>query len=152
MQGSIEIFKKKPNDFSAKVEVAACYLELDHKLLLLERAEGKIEGGKWGVPAGKLEKGETPAKAALRELMEETGIKVFPDQIQAIGALYIRKPEVEYIYHLFQIFLRETPDIVLSNEHTKSKWVRLEQLNELSLMAGAHEAASYYKKMRIPWS
>lgn len=106
----IEIHEKKPEGFSAQVEVAACYLEAHGKFLLLKCAEGKLEGGKWGGPAGKLEKEETPLQAATRELFEETGIRVdSPSQIQSLGALYIRKPQVDYVYHVFKVSGKRTP-------------------------------------------
>ena len=57
----VEVYETKPIGFKASVEVAACYLEVEGRLLLLECAAKKQEAGRWGVPAGKLEKGETPA-------------------------------------------------------------------------------------------
>jgi hypothetical protein len=40
----------------------------------------------WTVPGGHFEEGETPQKAALRELMEETGIKVEPHEMKFLGS------------------------------------------------------------------
>ena len=109
----IEICEKKPENFNAKVQVAACHIEVDGKLLLLQRAYDKSEGGNWGVPAGKLEEDESPEQAACRELFEETGIKIDPiAQLQALGELYIRKPDVDYIYHIFKILLNDKPKII----------------------------------------
>src|SRR5690242_19533034 len=102
---NIEIHTKKPDGFNPKIQVAACYVEVDHKLLLLQRA-GKLETGKWGVPAGKIEKNEIPEQAAKRELFEETGISA---SVQYLSSLYIRKPEMDYIYHLFKVLLDEAP-------------------------------------------
>ena len=69
-----QVFEKPPADFHPRVEIAACYLEVDHHLLLLQRTREKSEPGLWGVPAGKIEPGEIPLHGALRELFEETGI------------------------------------------------------------------------------
>jgi 8-oxo-dGTP pyrophosphatase MutT (NUDIX family) len=50
----------------------------------------------WGVPAGKLEQGETPEVAARRELLEETGIQLTSaSRIAYLETLYIRKPDLD---------------------------------------------------------
>ena len=51
----LEVHQVPPEGFTPQVQVAACYIEINNKLLLLQRAQGKLEAGKWGVPAGKLE-------------------------------------------------------------------------------------------------
>ena len=141
----IEIHKTAPIDFTPKVEVAACYLELDGKLLILQRA-GNLETGKWGVPAGKLEKNESPLQAAIRELFEETGsLSSEAIQIQDLGALYMRKPEIDYTYHMFKFHLKELPRVTLSiKEHQNYTWGSAEDLEKLPLMAGAKEALEHY--------
>ena len=48
-------------------------VEQDERLLLVRRAAHLIEGGKWGLPGGFLDRDETLAAGALRELLEETG-------------------------------------------------------------------------------
>ena len=145
-QVDIEIFEKEPEMFSPQVQVAACYLELDNKLLLLQRALDNSEPGKWGVPAEKMEENETPENAAKRELFEETGISLDRlSQIQSLGSLYIRKPEIDYIFHLFEIQLYRIPDVHLSDEHQSYKWASLNDLEKMPLMAGARQALQYYR-------
>jgi 8-oxo-dGTP diphosphatase len=48
-------------------------VEKDNTLLLVKRAPHLSEGGKWGLPGGFLDRDETLAEGALRELREETG-------------------------------------------------------------------------------
>ena len=141
----IAIHEKAPIGFAPKVEVAACYLEIDGKFLLLQRSASKSEPGKWGVPAGKLEKGETPEQAARRELFEETGIAA--DRIHYTGTLYIQKPEIAYTYHVFGIQLDQMPTVCFTtDEHQNYKWVSLNDLEKLPLMAAAKEALLYYRR------
>lgn len=45
----------------------------DTKILLVKRAEGILEAGKWGFPGGFLDQNETLAECVIRELKEETG-------------------------------------------------------------------------------
>ncbi len=57
--------------------VAACALiDADGRVLLARRPEGKKMAGLWEFPGGKLDPGETPEAALIRELHEELGIEV----------------------------------------------------------------------------
>lgn len=53
--------------------VVHAIVEHEGKLLLVKRAPTLLEGGKWSLPAGFLERDESASKAILRELLEETG-------------------------------------------------------------------------------
>lgn len=125
--------------------MAACYLEVDQQLLLLQRAPGQSEAGKWGVPGGKLEKGETPEAAAQRELFEETGIAVESSSIQPLGSLYIRKPERAFVYYLFNIDLKQKLQVRLSAEHPLYLWASSKDLETLPLMPGFFDALHKYR-------
>ena len=46
----------------------------DRQILLLERPDGVHQGGFWSFPGGKVDEGETPLDAAVREFREETGL------------------------------------------------------------------------------
>ncbi len=145
----IQVSKTVPHPFKPDCEIAACYLEIDGRLLLLKRAQGKFEGEKWGVPAGKIEKGETPVDAAMRELSEETGIQVFSTNVKEMGKLYIRKGTGAYIFYLFQIAIDTTPQVVLNAEHTEYKWASDQEIALLQLIGGGKEALSYYKELKV---
>ncbi len=138
----VQVFEEPPAGFAPRVEIAGCYLEFDHKLLLMQRAAGKSEPERWGVPAGKLEPGETKEQGARRELLEETGIVAH--ELTYLGALYIRKPGIDYIYHPFKVHLSSKPAVHLSDEHLAYKWVALQEVKELPLVGGAWEALKHY--------
>jgi 8-oxo-dGTP diphosphatase len=140
----IQVFEQKPDDFSPSVEISAVYVNVNGKLLLLELSSEKPEPGAFGVPAGKLERGEAPLKGAKRELQEETGIDLPEDQFRSLGKLYMRKPSIDYAYHLFSVHLTEFPAVRLSCEHTSYKWVLISETKELPLMQGAHPALDFY--------
>jgi 8-oxo-dGTP diphosphatase len=63
--------------------VAAVHLLLieDGKVLLARRANTGYEDGRWSVPAGHLDGGETVRGAALREAVEEIGVLLYPDDM-----------------------------------------------------------------------
>lgn len=144
---TVEVFEKRPHGFQACVEIASCFVEVGGKLLLLERGPMQEEVGAWGVPAGKMEENETPQQAAFRELMEETGIQVEAStEFLSLGSLFIRKPEIEYVFHLFRIELERIPLIRLSREHQAFRWMERESLLQVPLMLGAKEVLDYYQK------
>lgn len=59
--------------------VAACALvDADGRVLLAKRPPGRPLAGFWEFPGGKVEVGETPEQALVRELQEELSIKVSP--------------------------------------------------------------------------
>lgn len=55
---------------------AAALLDRDQRVLLAQRPEGKSMAGLWEFPGGKVEAGETPEEALIRELKEELAIDV----------------------------------------------------------------------------
>jgi 8-oxo-dGTP diphosphatase len=59
---------------STAVVVAAALIDADGRILLQQRPPGKSLPGLWEFPGGKIEAGETPEAALIRELHEELGI------------------------------------------------------------------------------
>lgn len=56
---SAGIYLEKPEDFHSKAAVVGCcFMHYQDKILLLHRQDGKAEGNRWGIPGGKLNKGE----------------------------------------------------------------------------------------------
>lgn len=146
-----KVYEQQPENFSPSLEVAATYLSISDKLLLLEIAHSKSEAGFWGVPAGKIELNETPIRGAKRELLEETGIDISSNNsLQLLGQLYISKSTIDYIYHVFITHLDKLPIIQLSNEHSSYKWVSRQEAENLPLMYGGKQALDfYYRQSKI---
>ena len=64
--------------------VAAALFDPQGRILLAQRPEGKAMAGLWEFPGGKLEPGELPEAALVRELNEELGISVNPADLNPI--------------------------------------------------------------------
>lgn len=144
----VKVFTTKPRDFQAQVKVASTYLEVNEHILFLQRAQH--EQGLWGVPAGKIEYNESPSEAAVRELLEETGISIKDHScLHMLGELYIRKPNVDYVFYIHHMKLTHKPNITLNKEHLASKWVEKKQVSSLPLMAAGLEAFNYFTKWSI---
>lgn len=65
---------KSDSNESKRIEVAAAIIEKNGKILICRRAENKTRALKWEFPGGKIEPGETPEQAVLRECREELDV------------------------------------------------------------------------------
>jgi len=70
------IFREGRVEKKLVLVVAAALVDADGRILLQQRPQGKSLAGLWEFPGGKIETGETPEDALIRELKEELGISV----------------------------------------------------------------------------
>jgi 8-oxo-dGTP diphosphatase len=105
-------------------------------VLLLKRApESRFAPDKWGYPGGKIEKGETPEEAVIRETQEETQL-----QLQTITPLGVVNGVVEAFYS--NDF---AGNVEIDFEHTDWKWVPPSELTTYDL---APSALDIYEEAR----
>ena len=71
---------RSPDSFTV---VAAALIDEDGRILLQRRAQGRVMAGLWEFPGGKIEPGEAPEAALVRELAEELGITVEGTALEA---------------------------------------------------------------------
>ena len=62
------------SDLKLLLVVAVALVDADRRVLIAQRPEGKSMAGLWEFPGGKVEPGESPEDALIRELEEELGI------------------------------------------------------------------------------
>lgn len=93
------------------------------ELLLLKRPEDVHQGGFWSFPGGKVEKGETPLDAAVRELKEESGLP---------GKLWRHLGKASHTYEdrtlNFLFFVCLCPDTSTLNIESEHVWISLNEL------------------------
>ncbi len=114
--------------------VAACALiDVDNRVLLARRPEGKKMAGLWEFPGGKLDPGETPEQALIRELREELGI----DVAEACLAPFAFASHAYDGFHLLMpLYLcRRWKGFVRGQEGQALAWVRPERLSEYEVPA-----------------
>lgn len=77
-----------------------CYLEREGRLLMLFRNKKKHDEnhGKWIGVGGKFEEGETPEECAIREVYEETGLKMRSPRLRGIVTFVIKPQSTEYMF------------------------------------------------------
>lgn len=137
-----DFFSTKPDDFDERIGVSTCFLEHEGKLLVLKYAQNAIGKDLWAIPGGKLEKGESPKAALIRELQEETQISLADrDSIEMIQHVYVRHKIYDYTLYLYRITLEKRPEILIDPaEHTEFNWVDIENFSTLPLIEGQLEA------------
>ncbi|MFP4314026.1 MAG: (deoxy)nucleoside triphosphate pyrophosphohydrolase [Alphaproteobacteria bacterium] len=101
---------------------AAALVDADGRVLLAQRPEGKSMAGLWEFPGGKVEEGETPEYALMRELEEELEIETRPCCFTPIA---FASHSYESFHLLMPLFVcRVWRGIVQAKEHQNLKWVR----------------------------
>jgi 8-oxo-dGTP diphosphatase len=101
---------------------AVALIDVDGRVLLAQRPEGKSLAGLWEFPGGKVEPGETPEAALIRELREELGIDTWAS---CLAPLTFASHSYEDFHLLMPLFAcRKWQGMVQGREGQALKWVR----------------------------
>ena len=106
--------------------VACALIDADNRVLVTQRPEGKQLAGLWEFPGGKLEAGERPEPALIRELAEELGITVKEDCLAPLTFASYAYPEFHLLMPLY--ICRRYEGIARGLEGQAIKWVRAKDL------------------------
>ena len=109
------------------VLVAACVLlDGDDRILIAKRPEGRSLAGLWEFPGGKVELGESPEHALIRELSEELGIDIAAADLAPLTFASHDYPDFHLLMPLF--LCRRWRGTVAPNEGQELLWVKPAEL------------------------
>jgi len=107
---------------------AVALIDADGRVLLAERPAGKSMAGLWEFPGGKVEPGETPEAALIRELHEELGIDTWQS---CLAPLTFASHSYEEFHLLMPLFAcRKWQGIVTAQEGQRLTWVQPSRLRD----------------------
>lgn len=129
--------EKTPN----KVVVTA-FLQNGDKFLVLQRARKDEQYQLWGIPGGKLDQNELPIEGLLREINEETGLKLDRNSFCLLGtAISCTPTDGQYGLYLYHSFLKDDVKVQIDgSEHSAYNWVTLSEFESLNLLTAQREA------------
>ena len=105
---------------------AVALIDADGRVLLAQRPEGKSMAGLWEFPGGKVEPGETPEAALIRELEEELGIGTWASCLAPLTFASHSYADFHLLMPLFAC--RRWQGIATPREGQKLAWVRANDL------------------------
>lgn len=107
---------------------AVALLDVDGRILLAQRPEGKSMAGLWEFPGGKVEAGETPEAALVRELYEELGIETWDSCLAPLTFASHGYADFHLLMPLYAC--RKWNGTPRAKEGQTLKWVRANELRE----------------------
>ncbi len=107
---------------------AVALVDVDGRVLIARRPPGKSMAGLWEFPGGKLQDGETPEAALIRELREELGIDT---RASCLAPLCFASHRYEDFHLLMPLYVcRVWRGQVRAREGQELKWVRAQRLRD----------------------
>ena len=110
---------------------AVALIDSDGRVLLAERPEGKIFAGYWEFPGGKIETGETPEAALVRELDEELGVDTKDSCLAPLG--FVSHPYDTHHMVLLLYVCRKWSGRPQPKEGGQLKWVAPARLRDFEM-------------------
>ena len=124
------------------INVVAAVIKMDNKIFATQRGYGEFKGG-WEFPGGKIESGETPQEALVREIKEELGATI------KVGNLI---DTVEYDYPNFHLNMQVFWGEVISGklvlkEHQAARWLSVHEIDSVNWLPADLELVDKIKKI-----
>lgn len=118
------ISKNPIPNFKKKWDIVGCFIQCNGEFVLLHRSKEEAHKDTWGLPAGKVDPGETIEEAVMREVKEETGLDIPAAWLKHFDSYYVRHESTDLEWHMFSVKFDIKPKIILNpSEHSEFKWV-----------------------------
>ncbi len=108
----------------------------DNKIFLIKRANSGWEDGKWTIPGGRVEVGESIKQTAVRELKEETAIVISEDDLHFVHIEYMKDKFINYFFSFEPIDTNIIPQE--KDKVSEYGWFDLDKLPE-PIAANGHK-------------
>src|SRR3989344_3727950 len=114
--------------------VRAIITDREKRILLLKRANSKHEEGKWCLPGGKLDLGESSEQACLREIKEETGLEVKLNEFELLFETdELPIPGIATKHCITKYYLVSAEGrVTINSESSEYMWARPNQISSLN--------------------
>ena len=113
--------------------VAIALIDSDGRVLIAQRPEGKKMAGLWEFPGGKVDAGETPENALIRECAEELGIDI---RASCLAPIAFASHTYDDFHLLMPLYVcRVWKGMVSARENQALKWVRPAKMGEYPMPA-----------------
>ncbi len=99
----------------------------DWRVLVLQRSPTATRPGSWELVYGKIDAGERPERAAVRELHEETGLEVQALYNVTVNSFYLHTTQTIQMSIVFAGFVSEDSEITLGDEHQRFEWLSVDE-------------------------
>ena len=123
-----------------QIEVVAAIIRKDDKIFATQRGYGEWKDW-WEFPGGKMEVGETPEEALVREIREELSAEISVDEFLCT---------VEYDYPAFHLKMycylcSLVTEALYLNEHEAARWLTKDELNSVKWLPADAELISHLR-------
>ena len=124
------------------IEVVAAIIKDGEKIFATQRGYGEFKDG-WEFPGGKIETGESPEEALIREIKEELNVKI--DVHELFDTVEYDYPDFHLTMHCYISSLK-TGEIVL-NEHEDARWLAKGELDSIEWLPADEGLIEKLKKV-----
>lgn len=126
------------------IRVAAAIIRHEGKILTTQRGYGANKDG-WEFPGGKIEEGEDPVDAIVREIREELAADIEVEEL--LTTVEYDYPDFHLSMDCFFAKLKEGSDIKLL-EHEDAKWLKIDDIDSVDWLPADIEVVKAIKSAR----